>query len=217
MIPDDTRAAPMPTLRRLPSYLRVLHSLRGAGRDTVSCTHIAQELNLDPTQVRKDLAVTGIVGRPRIGYDLRSLIQAVEGFLGWDNVTDAFLVGVGNLGSALLGYHGFDEYGLNVVAGFDTDSAKVGTQVHGKRILHVDDMHELARRMHVHIGILTVPAQAAQSAVNYMILSGLRAIWNFTPTNLQVPAGVVLENVELSASLAVLSSKLAETLRANSE
>ena len=179
----------------------------------MSCTHIAADLGLDPTQVRKDLAVTGIIGKPKIGYDLQALVGAIETYLGWNNVTDAFLVGVGSLGRALLGYQGFAAYGLNIVAAFDCDPAKVGKVVHGKQVLPVEKLVSLTQRMKVRIGVLTVPAASGQVAADLMVRAGIVAIWNFSTAQLEVPAGVIVENVDLSASLAVLSRKLAEALR----
>lgn len=214
MMTDMMKAAPLPSVRRLPAYLRFLQTLKARGRDVVSCTHIGEELGLVSTQVRKDLAITGIVGKPKVGYIVPELIQAIQDFLGWNNTTDAFLVGAGSLGNALLGYEGFKEYGLNIVAAFDVDPKKVGAQVHGREVFPLEKLHDLVARMHVLIGVLTVPASAAQDAANYLILSGIRAIWNYTPVQLEVPPSVIVEDVKLSASLAVLSSRLAEMLRA---
>ncbi|MDI9585266.1 MAG: redox-sensing transcriptional repressor Rex [Acidobacteriota bacterium] len=208
-----TDAIPVPALRRLPSYLRLLRTLQGLGREVVSCTHIAEELGLQPTQVRKDLQATGIAGRPKVGYPVQALIDAIEDTLGWRNATEAFLVGAGNLGSALLGYRGFAESGLEIVAAFDVDPAKVGTEIHGKAVLHLDKFADLVRRMHVHIGIITTPGEQAQEVADLMVRSGIKAIWNFAPADITVPDPVILENVSLSASLAVLSNRLETVLR----
>jgi len=207
------RPVPLPTVRRLPAYLRLLYLLQARGRDVVSCTHIAEELGLVSVQVRKDLAAIGVVGRPKIGYQLPVLITAIRDFLGQNNVSEAFLAGAGCLGAALLGYEGFKEYGLNIVAGFDVNPAKIGKPIHGKEILALEKLPDLARRMHVLIGILAVPAAAAQDVANLMVLSGMRAIWNYTPVELEVPDIVIVEDVKLAASLAVLSSRLAASLR----
>lgn len=114
----------------------------------------------------------------------------------------------------MLGYSGFQEYGLNIVAAFDVDPAKIGEDVHGREVFPLEKLHDLALRMHVLIGILTVPAAAAQDVATFMVLSGIRAIWNYTPVKLEVPELVVVEDVKLASSLAVLSSRLAEMLRA---
>lgn len=199
--------APVPTLRRLPTYHHYLLQLREQGRAFVSCTLIAEDLKLYPTQVRKDLAVTGIVGKPKVGYPVDELLESIETFLSWNDHHSAFLVGVGGLGSALIGYPGFDRYGFDIVAGFDIDPAKVGTTLHGKRVLDVDKLPGLAARMHVHLGIIAVPTGAAQVIADLMVRGGIRAIWNFAPIGLKVPAGVVVHNEDLAASLAVFLQK----------
>jgi redox-sensing transcriptional repressor len=208
------RSAPEPTLRRLPTYRRFLVQLQRQGRSQVSCTHIADDLGLDPTQVRKDLAVTGIVGKPKVGYEVGMLIAAIDGFLGWDNATEAFLVGAGSLGTALMGYEGFREHGLNIIAAFDVDERKFGQKIRGKAIMPLPKLPNLAQRMHIHLGIIATPAEGAQEVADLMIQGGIRAIWNFAPVSLKVPEGVIVENVQLSSSLAVLSSKLMDALRA---
>jgi len=197
---------PVPTLRRLPTYHHYLLRLREEGRTAVSCTLIAEDLKLYPTQVRKDLAATGIVGKPKVGYDVSELIESIETFLGWNDTHNAFLVGVGSLGAALIGYPGFERYGFDIVAGFEIDPQKVGTVVRGKRILDVDKLPGLAARMHVHLGIIAVPATIAQVIADVMVRGGIRAIWNFAPVGLQVPEGVV-QNEDLASSLAVFLQK----------
>lgn len=209
---DQPKVAPEPSLRRLPAYHRFLRQIQSEGRGLVSCTHIAHDLGLDPTQVRKDLAVTGIVGKPKVGYEVPVLLAAIEQFLGWDNTTEAFLVGAGSLGTALLGYQGFREHGLNIIAAFDTDESKVGEKIHGKAIMPLHKLANLAQRMHIHLGVITTPAEGAQEAAELMVEGGIRAIWNFAPVSLKLPPGTIVENVQLSSSLAVLSCKLAEVL-----
>ena len=196
---------PHPSIRRLPSYLRLLRQLRVEGSQKVSCTRIANELDLDSTQVRKDLALTGITGRPRIGYELAPLIGAIEVFLGWNNATDAFLVGAGSLGKALIGYDNFRNCGLNIVAAFDVLEEKIGKDIFGRSIHHLNEMPALAKQMGVTMGILTVPSSSAQPAADVMVTSGITGIWNFAPVKLDLPDSVAVENVELVSSLAVLS------------
>ena len=209
---DSSKTMPLASVRRLPLYLRFLKQLRSRGREVVSCTHIARELGLVSTQVRKDLAMTGIVGKPKVGYDVAALVGSIEGFLGWNHTRNAFVVGVGSLGSALMGYEGFTQYGLNVLAGFDIDPHKIGTQVHAKQVYALEQLPDLVSQMQVLVGILTVPAKAAPDVANLMVLSGMRAIWNYAPATLEVPDSIVLENMNLSASLAVLSSRLEAAL-----
>ncbi|MCC8179786.1 MAG: redox-sensing transcriptional repressor Rex, partial [Planctomycetes bacterium] len=142
---ESKRLFPHPSIRRLPAYLRLLRQLRVDGSEKVSCTTIARELNLDSTQVRKDLALTGITGRPRIGYDLSPLIEAIESFLGWDKKSDAFLVGSGSLGRALIGYENFTTCGLNIVAAFDVAEEKIGSEIFGRKVYHLSQMPEQAK------------------------------------------------------------------------
>ena len=200
-----------PTLKRLPLYHRFLKELPATGRETVSCTDIGLDLDLDPTQVRKDLEAVGIVGRPRIGYVRANVIEGLEQFLGWKNVNDAFLVGAGSMGSALMGYRKFEECGLKIVTAFDLDPSKIGTRIHGKHILPLGKLADLAQRMHVLIGIITVPAAEAQAVADLMISGGIRAIWNFAPITLDLPKGIIVENLELFASFALLLRKLADS------
>jgi redox-sensing transcriptional repressor len=184
--------------------------MKATGREMVSCTHLAEALSLDPTQIRKDLATTGIVGKPRVGYVIADLQAAIAATLGWDNLTDGFLVGAGSLGRAILGYDDFAGYGLNLVAAFDVDSARVGAIIRGIEVLPIEKLPDLAARMHVKIGVLTVPAPAARDTANLMVLSGIEAIWNFAPVTLDVPDGIIVEDVHLSTSLAMLSTRLRE-------
>ena len=202
-----------PTLKRLPLYHRFLKEWQAAGRGTVSCPDIGLDLDLDPTQVRKDLESVGIVGRPRIGYVLANVIEELERFLGWNNVHDAFLVGAGSMGSALLGYRKFEQCGLKIVTAFDLDPTKIGTTIHGKHVLPLEKLPNLAQRMHILIGIITVPAAEAQAVADLMGEGGIRAIWNFAPIRLRVPGHVIVHNEDLYCSLAALSQKLFATLQ----
>jgi len=210
--PEAKRIVSEPTLKRLPLYHRFLKGWQAARHETVSCTDIGQDLGLDPTQVRKDLEAIGMSGRPRVGYSLAALTDGVERFLGWNNVNDAFLVGAGSMGSALLGYRKFEQCGLKIVAAFDQDPSKVGTMIHGKHVLPLDKLSNLAARMHVLIGIITVPAAEAQAVADLLVAGGIRAVWNFAPTRLRVPAQVIVHDEDLYCSLAALSQKLFATL-----
>lgn len=213
---QNIKPIPEPTLRRLPVYYQYLKKLHSEGKtDFISATQIGNALNIIPIQVRKDLEITEVKGRPKLGYSITELIKRIEDFLGWNNVTDAFLVGAGNLGSALLGYNGFKEYGLNIIAGFDDDENKVGKEIGGKMIFHVEKLPEMVKRMGIKIGILTVPAAYAQDVANTMIKAGIRAIWNFTHVKLNVPPNVIVQHENLAASLVVLSKRLELLLQAD--
>lgn len=209
------KSIPEPTLRRLPLYYRLLKQLRDGGRIGVSCTMIGAELKLDPTQVRKDIEMTGTVGRPKVGYDISELICAIERFLGWDSTIEAFLVGAGSLGEALMGYAGFTECGLQIVAAFDVDPNKCHRVIHGKHVRHVSKLPNLMRRMKVRFGIITVPAAEAQQAANLLVEGGVLAIWNFAPAKIEVPERVIVTNEDLYCSLAVLSQKMTRKLAQN--
>jgi redox-sensing transcriptional repressor len=204
----ERKTAGVPTLKRLPLYLRLLRKMKEAGDEYASGAVVARELGLDPIVVRKDLAITGAVGRPRLGFQMDEIISSIEEFLGWSNTTDAFLVGVGNLGTALLGYQGFEQHGMRIVAAFDSNPEMIGQTIHGKTILDVATLPTLAKRMHVQIGVITVTASVAQSVADAMVEGGIRGIWNFTPTKLTVPENVTLQREDLASSLAVLSHRL---------
>ena len=209
MVANVLKEVPLPTLRRLPSYYQFLKRLKARGGLVVSCTHIAGELGLDPTQVRKDLAFTGIEGKPKVGYSITDLIEAIKNFLNWNNLNDAFLVGVGQLGSALLGYEGYEQYGLKIVAAFEKDEAKIGKKFKGKEILPTEKLVDLAQRMHIQLGIITVTADHAQEVADLMVSGGIIAILNFAPVSLVVPQGVLVHNENLAAGLALLCRHLA--------
>jgi redox-sensing transcriptional repressor len=204
----ERKTAGVPTLKRLPLYLRLLRQMKENGEEYASGAVVAKELGIDPIVVRKDLAITGAVGRPRLGFPMDEIITAIEEFLGWSNTSDAFLAGVGNLGTALLGYQGFEQYGVRIVAAFDADSDLIGKPIHGKTVLDIKKLPSLAKRMHVQIGIITATASVAQGIADMMIAGGIRGIWNFTPAELTVPDHVTLQRENLASSLAVLSHRL---------
>jgi redox-sensing transcriptional repressor len=204
---------PQASLRRLPQYHHYLVELEAQGVKQVSCSIIGRDLNCVPVQVRKDLQYTGIVGKPKTGYSVTELIRAIETFLGWNNVNEAFLVGVGNLGSALLGHERFSKFGLRIVASFDTNPEKIGQKIYDKPVLPLDKLSDLAQRMSIHLGIITTPAEVAQSVADEMVKAGILAIWNFAPVRLKVPEHIFVHNEDLYSSLASLSWKLARRFR----
>lgn len=198
------------TLARLPQYLNFLKSLPVDGPDNISATAIADALKLNQVQVRKDLATVSSSGRPKVGYITKDLIGEIETFLGYNNVDDAVLVGAGRLGRALMGYEGFKAYGLNILAAFDCDASMIGAQESGKTIFPMTRLKDVCGRLGVRIGIITVPAHAAQAACDELIAAGVKAIWNFAPTRLIVPEDVLVQNENMASSLAILSNHLAE-------
>ena len=194
-------------LKRLPGYLSYLKSLPDSAPANISATALANALGMGEVQVRKDLAMVSDGGRPKIGYLRESLIDDIEQFLGYDNTTDAVLIGAGKLGQALMGYKGFDEYGLNVLAAFDV-APKMERTDEGKPIYPIEKLVPFCRAHKVLMGIITVPAEAAQSVADQLIAGGIKAIWNFAPTHLDVPANILVQNVNMATSLAVLSVHL---------
>ena len=206
--PEAVHQAGVACVKRLPAYLQMLRVLHGEGHEYVSGTVLASTHNLEPVIVRKDLAVTGIVGMPRRGFHVANLIAAIERFLGWDGQTKAVLVGVGNLGAALLGYRGFENFGLRIAGAFDSDPRKAGTWVQGRRVQPLNMLVPFARRSGITLGVLTVPAAAAQEAADLLVRAGIRGLWNFTPVKLHVPESVVVQKEDLAEGLAVLSHRL---------
>lgn len=200
------------TLERLPIYLSFLKTQDKSGPLNTSAKTIAEALGLTEIQVRKDLAAISDAGKPRIGYIIEELISDLEEFLGYKDVNDAILVGAGKLGKAFMSYKGFSDYGLNIIAAFDTSDEVIGTNEEGKPIFHMDKMEDLCKRMNIRIGIITAPANAAQKIADKMVKSGILAIWNFAPAHIDVPEQVLVRNENMAASLAVLSKHLSEQL-----
>ncbi len=207
------RQVTMQTLRRLPVYLDYLKSLAPEPPAHISATTIAEALRLGEVQVRKDLALVSGGGRPKLGYCTAELITDLEEFLGYDDVKSAVLIGTGHLGLALLSYEGFKECGLDIVAGFDINPALIGTEYCGKPILAMEKLGELCDRLNLHIGIITVPGFWAQGVCDILIKHGIKAIWNFAPTHLVVPEGILVQHENMAASLAMLSNHLYDELK----
>ena len=194
-------------LKRLPIYLGYLKGLPKDTATYISATALANALGMGEVQVRKDLAQVSDGGRPKIGYLRESLIDDINQFLGYDNTTDAVLVGAGKLGQALLGYSGFDDYGLNILAAFDANIKKP-QMVDGKPLLPMEELKSFCREHKILMGIITVPADSAQQVCDKVIDSGIKAIWNFAPVHLDVPDNILVQNENMATSLAVLSMHL---------
>ena len=194
-------------LKRLPGYLEYLKNLPDSGSPYISATALANALGMGEVQVRKDLAMVSDGGRPKIGYLRESLIEDIEQFLGYDNTTDAVLIGAGKLGQALMGYKGFEEYGLNILAAFDAKPAAAHTD-EGKPIYPMDQLESFCRAHKVLMGIITVPAEFAQEVCDRLIANGIKAIWCFAPGHLEVPDHILVQHENMATSLAVLSMHL---------
>ena len=192
-------------LKRLPGYLAYLKTLNDTNSPYISATALANALGMGEVQVRKDLAMVSDGGRPKIGYLRTALVEDIEQFLGYDNTTDAIIVGAGKLGCALLGYDGFAEYGLNIVAAFDRTPHGDDS---GKPVLSMDKLQSFCKRNKILMGIITVPASCAQEVADLMIDSGIKAIWNFAAVHLEAPANILIQNQNMATNLAVLSMHL---------
>ena len=194
-------------LKRLPGYLNYLKKLSDSPSPYISATALASALGMGEVQVRKDLAAVSNGGRPKVGYLRESLIEDIEQFLGYDNPNNAVLVGAGKLGLALLGYVGFDAYGLQILAAFDI-APSVDYTESGKPVLPMESLESFCRTNKVAMGIITVPAPQAQQVCDQLIAGGIKAIWNFAPTHLHVPENILVQNENMATSLAVLSMHL---------
>ncbi len=199
---------PEPTLRRLPWYLSTAKLLKQRGERFVSSTQIAKDINMDASQIAKDLSYVHIAGRTRVGYEVETLIAVLEDFLGFTRLHKAFLFGVGSLGGALLHDSGLQHFGLNIVAGFDVAPRLVGTRLNGIPIFHTDEFELRRMEYGVDIGILTVPIELAQAITDKMVAGGIKAVWNFTPFRIRVPEHIVVQNTSLYAHLAVMFNRL---------
>ena len=199
---------PEPTLRRLPWYLSNVKLMKEKGEKYVSSTQISKEINVDASQIAKDLSYVNISGRTRVGYEIDELISVLENFLGFTNSHKAFLFGVGSLGGALLSDSGLRQFGLEIVAAFDVNPQLVGKVINGISIYHSDAFEEKMKEYQVNIGVLTVPIYIAQEITDKMVKGGIKAVWNFTPFRIRVPENIVVQNTSLYAHLAILFNRL---------
>lgn len=199
---------PEPTLRRLPWYLAYAKLVQQKGETSLSSTQIAKNIAVDASMVAKDLSYVQISGRTRVGYDVNELVMILESFLGFTNSHKAFLFGVGSLGGALMHDNGLEQFGLEIVAGFDVKYELTGTSINHVPIHHLDRFPELQKQTGVNIGVLTVPVDKAQSVSEMLVEGGIQAIWNFTPFRIKVPDTVIVQNTSIYAHLAVMFNRL---------
>ena len=211
MASDDIKQAwkvPEPTLRRLPWYLAFVKLMKGKGEAFISSTQIAKEINVDPSQVAKDLSFVNISGKTRVGYDINALVDVLEDFLGFTSQHKAFLFGVGSLGASLLHDTGLSQYGLEIVAGFDVREDLDGNMINGIPVFHMDDFPAKQKEYGATIGVITVPVEKAQEVTDRIIEGGIEALWNFTPFRIRVPEHIVVQNTSMYAHLAVMFNRL---------
>lgn len=204
----ETNQFPEPTLRRLPWYLALLTTLRNENVEYISSTRIAAEVGVDASQIAKDLSFLNIKGKTRIGYEVAVLEQRLRTFLGFGEQHNAVMVGVGNLGSALMADDGLRPYGLNIVAGFDVNPDIIGTKIKGIPVYHISEVERVSRELNVHIAGLTVPVGVAQSVADTLMDAGIQALWNFTPCRIRVRENTVVQNTSIYSHLAVMYNRL---------
>lgn len=200
--------APEPTLRRLPWYLAFVSMLRSRNIDHVSSTAISKELNVDASQIAKDLSVLDIKGKTRIGYRVADLEKALAAFLGFTSKHNAIMAGVGLLGSALIADTGLERFGLNIVAGFDINPDIVGTTIKNVPIFHISELAERRAAYNAEIGIVAVPVEQAQQVADTMAAAGVSALWNFTPVRLSAKSDVVIVDTSIYADLALIYNRI---------
>jgi redox-sensing transcriptional repressor len=196
---------PEATIARLPEYLRALHNLGETGADTVSSEALAGVAGVNSAKLRKDLSHLGSYGTRGVGYDVALLIDQIEYILGLTQRRAVALVGVGNLGHALAGYDGFASRGFRIVALFDADPARIGEQIVGLTVRHIDELAKAAVEESIAIGVIATPANAAQAVADELVAAGVTSILNFAPCVLTVPPGVDVRKVDLAIELQILS------------
>lgn len=195
------------TIGRLPSYLNYLKSVENT-TENISATVIAKELGMGEVRVRKDLASVSGAGRPKTGYNVRELVETIEGYLHGDSHMIAVIVGAGKLGRALLDYGGFSEYGIDVSAAFDVSVTKPQSSPSGKQILPMSALDDYCSEYNVKIGIITVPSDAAQSVCDRLVSCRVKGVWCFAPTHLEIPDGISVVYENMALSLAYLGKKI---------
>ena len=219
-VPSDS-SVPKVVVSRLSLYLRELQRLQAAGQQTISSSQLGTLLGFSDAQVRKDLGFFGQFGYPGVGYRCDELIRAMRDILGTNHPWPVVMVGVGNLGQALLGYRGFGRQNFSIEAAFDADPAKVGQTVQGIRIQHVDELPAVVKSKGIRLGMIVVPAERAQEAADRLVAAGVEGIVNFAPVTLALPPHVQIVSVDLAIELEQLSfavtNKLAKAFGGEAE
>jgi redox-sensing transcriptional repressor len=194
-------SVPAAVVNRLSLYLRELQHLIGDGEQTISSSQLGQRLGFTDAQVRKDLAHFGHFGHPGVGYRCEELVPAIRHILGTDRQWQVALVGVGNLGRALLGYRGFQKQGFRIVAAFEVEPANVGETIDGVPIHHIDQLEKVLSQHDIELGLVAVPAPKAQEVADKLVAAGVSGILNFAPVTLSVPEGISKVGVDLAREL----------------
>lgn len=206
--PSGDKLAPKAVVGRVSLYLRQLETLLSQGRETISSSQLGSPLGIGDAQVRKDLAFFGQFGYPGIGYRIEELITALRHILAIDRVWPTAMIGLGNLGRALIKYRGFRSRGFHIVALFDSDPKKIGQTHAGLKVYPLEDLLRLTNELGIELAILSVPADAAQPVADLIVSCGIQGILNFAPIPLSVPPSVGVMAVDLSIQLEHLAYKV---------
>ena len=196
------------TLERLPLYCNYLRLKIKEDCKTISSVQIANDMRLKPIQVRKDISNTGMIGKPKIGYNVHQLLTHLIEFLGWNKIHNAVLIGCGSLGQSLLKYVEFDRYGLNIIAGFDNNSDIVDSKINGKQIYHIDQLEVFLVDNNVEIAIISVDETKAQIIADRLVKNNIKAIWNFAPIALLLPEDVLVQQQDMTPCISFLTKKM---------
>lgn len=191
-----TERVPEGVIERLPAYLNVLIQLRDDDVLTVSSARLGELTSVNPAQIRRDLTHFGSFGKRGVGYDIPTLVERIQRILGADHMHRLALVGAGNLGSAIAGYHGLRQHGFVVTAIFDADPSKVGQHIGEIEIRPISEMESTLREQEIRIGVIAVPPEAAQQVADELSEAGVRIILNYTPVIVRVPEHVTLHNTD---------------------
>ena len=215
MVPDEpqTRSGDFPSdasvpkvvVSRISLYLRELQRLEAAGQKTISSGQLGTLLGFSDAQVRKDLGFFGQFGYPGVGYRCEELIHAMRDILGTNQPWPVVMIGVGNLGQALLGYRGFGQQNFSIAAAFDADPQKIGKQIQGLRVQPLTELAATIRDKNIRLGMIVVPAGRAQEAANALVAAGVEGVVNFAPVTISLPPGIEQVSVDLAIELEQLS------------
>lgn len=206
--PINSYIIPEPSLRRLPWYLAYVNRLNAKGITYVSSTRISRDLNVDASQIAKDLSFLNIKGKTRIGYEVSTLCHVLQDFLGFKRRHNAVVLGVGSLGGALMHDSGLANFGLNILAGFDINPDLIGTTVCNVPVFDSSCLQQECKRLGAEVGILTLPVDSAQQGAEALAAAGVKAIWNFTPVRILPVGDIVVTNTSIYAHLAVMYNRM---------
>ncbi len=209
MTQDDRHPyVPEPAIGRLPWYLACVSKMRADGVEYASSTAISHQLNVDASQIAKDLSYLNIKGKTRIGYDVARLEEGLNDFLGFHRCHRAVMMGVGSLGRALITDSGLSRYGLDIVAGFDIDPDVTGTDINGIPVYDISRLTDMRSELGAEIAIIAVPASEAPEVARLCIESGIKALWNFTPFHIKASPDITIQNTSIYAHLAVMYNRM---------